>query len=82
MAGQCAKAADAFTQAYNLDGPLKEDALLSKARCDNQRGAFPEALQAYQEYLASYPGSGRANEISLRIQSIQAKTGRKEGMGK
>lgn len=74
-AGQCKAAVASFAEAAKLDGALKEEALLSKARCSAQNRDFIEALSAYREYLSSYPSSDRIGEISLRIQEIEARSG-------
>ncbi len=42
-------------------------------------GNLKEALNAYQEYLSSFPGSQMTKEIRLRIQEIEAKMKGPEG---
>ncbi len=71
MANQCKEAISAYDEAANMVGPQKEQALLSKARCTVTLGQFSEAVNLYREYLASYPGTVRAVEISLRIQELE-----------
>lgn len=73
-AGQCKDAAMSFAGALKIEGPFKEEALLSKARCAMQDRDFKEALNVYREYLSSYPGSERINEISLRVKELEAMT--------
>jgi predicted negative regulator of RcsB-dependent stress response len=73
-AGQCKAAVVSFAEAAKLDGAFKEEALLGKARCSAQNRDLNEALNAYRQYLSSYPGSDRIGEISLRIQEIEAKS--------
>lgn len=72
-AGNCPQAVKAFTEARNLIGPLREDALLATARCSSQNGDLMEALHAYKAYLSSFPVSPRTMEVRLRIQEIEAK---------
>ncbi len=73
MANQCNEAIQAYDQAAKLDGPQKEQSLLSKARCTATMGRFSESIKIYREYLASYPGTVRTAEIGLRIQELKRK---------
>ncbi len=73
LANQCKEAIDAYDKAAKLDGPQKEQSLLSKARCIATIGQFGESINIYREYLASYPGTMRSVEISLRIQELEQK---------
>ena len=73
MANQCKEAISAYDQAANIDGPQKEQAFLSKARCTTTLGQFSEAVKLYREYLATYPGSVRVMEIPRRIQDLEQK---------
>ena len=73
MANQCKEAISAYDQAANIDGPQKEQAFLSKARCTTTLGQFSEAVKLYREYLATYPGSVRVMEIPRRIQELEQK---------
>lgn len=73
MANQCEEAISAYDEAAKMAGPQKEQAFLSKARCTATLGQFSEAVKLYREYLASYPGTVRAVEISLRIQAFEQK---------
>ncbi len=73
MANQCKEAISAYDEAAKIDGPQKEQAFLSKARCSATMGQFSEAVNLYREYLVSYPGTARAMEISLRIQELERK---------
>ncbi|MBI4526195.1 MAG: tetratricopeptide repeat protein [Deltaproteobacteria bacterium] len=62
-----------FTEAEKLQGPLKEEALLGKARCSIELQNFKEALNAYRQHASTYPTSERSTEVSLRIQDLEAK---------
>jgi len=78
-AGQCPQAIKAFTGAQKITGPLQEEALIGNARCNFKNGNLQEALNAYQYYLSSIPGSQRTTEIRLRIQEIESKMKGAEG---
>ncbi len=77
--GQCTQAIKAFMDAQKITGPLQEEALIGNARCNFNNGNLKEALNAYQEYLSSFPGTQRTTEIRLRIQGIEAKMKGAEG---
>lgn len=79
-ANQCKDAVRSFDDAAKLDGALKDEALLGKARCSAQDGDLREALNSYRQYLSAYPGSERSSEVALRIQEIEAGV-RKAGSG-
>lgn len=72
-AGRCKEAVSNFAAAESIAGPFKDEALLAKARCSIQNQDFKEGLNAYRQYLTSFPGSERANEITLRVQEIEGK---------
>lgn len=72
--GQWADAAQSFAEAEKISGPLKTDAMLGKARSYAQAGKAKEAIAAYQKFLADNPDSERANEISVRLRELEAKT--------
>lgn len=71
--GKCKEANANFDEAQKIDGPLKEAALLGKARCSSQTGDLEDALKSYRQLLSSYPGPEGVSEIALRIQEIEAK---------
>jgi tetratricopeptide (TPR) repeat protein len=81
MAGQCEQAVAAFDRAARLAGPREEDAILGKARCNAVIGRTEEALQAYRDYLANFPGSSRVTEINIRMEELKAKTAEKPQEG-
>lgn len=72
-AGRCKEAVSNFAAAESIAGPFKDEALLGKARCSIQNQDLKEALNAYRQYLTGFPASERANEITLRVQEIEAK---------
>ncbi len=76
--GRCKEAVRSFSEAEKLQGTFKAEALLGKARCSTESRDFKQALDSYRQYLTSYPGSERKNEILLRVQQIKARI---EGVG-
>jgi len=73
MDNQCNAAISAFTEAAKIDGARQDEAILSKARCTTAIGQLTESVKIYRDYLASYPASASALEISLRIQELEAR---------
>lgn len=78
-AGQCEEAVNAFSQAHEIAGPRREEALLAKARCQVESGNFKGALDTYRQHLSGYPTSEKKTAISLRIQELEAKVGTSDG---
>jgi predicted negative regulator of RcsB-dependent stress response len=72
---KCEEAAAKFVEAEKIPGPLKEEAILGKARCYLQTGNLKEALNSYRQYISENPASDRIDEISLRLQELAAKIG-------
>jgi predicted negative regulator of RcsB-dependent stress response len=74
--GECISAIANFDRAAKLSGLLEEEAIMSKARCSTQSGATTAAVEAYREYLASFPGSSNELEITIKIQELEARIGK------
>src|SRR5574341_1093927 len=72
-AGNCKEAAPHFAEAGKIAGPLKDEAILGKARCNLETQDLKGALEAYRQYLTSYPAGERAGEVSLKVQEIELK---------
>lgn len=72
--GHIAAACQGYAEAAKLDGPLKEPALIGLGRCRTEAKDIPGAIQAYNEYLASFPNSDRAAEVTLRLRLLEAKS--------
>ncbi len=70
---QWKQAAGSFSQAEQLQGPFKEEALLGVARCSLASNDFRAALNSYRQYLSAYPDSDRSTEVTLRTQELEAK---------
>jgi tetratricopeptide (TPR) repeat protein len=73
--GRYKEAVETYAQAEALQAPLKEDALLGKARCNGQMQNFTEALNAYRQFTINYPTSDRAKEVALLAQRMELKGG-------
>ena len=73
--GQWADAARSYAEAEKIAGPMKTDAVLGEARSYAQAGNLKEAIAAYKKFLADNPDSERFNEISVRVQELEAKAG-------
>ncbi len=74
---QWKEAAKNFADAEKLQGPVKDEALLGKARSSLNAGDLKEALASYRQYASSYPDSDRGTEVALRIQDLEAKLNEK-----
>jgi predicted negative regulator of RcsB-dependent stress response len=75
--GHPREAATSYSQAYGIDGYMKEEALLGKGRVEMLAGDYKSALATYQEFLKSFPNSQRSGEAKLRSAEAQAKAGQK-----
>jgi predicted negative regulator of RcsB-dependent stress response len=71
--GQWAEAAQSFTEAEKIPGPLTSDATLGKGRSYLQTGNLNEAAAAYKKYLTDHPDSERSTEVAVRLQELEAK---------
>lgn len=72
-------AARSFDEAERTQGPLRDEALLAKARAQAQLGNGKDAIAAYRQYLSTYPATERAAQVSLRIQQLEAAEGQTKG---
>jgi len=70
--GSCPDALDTMARALKLQGPLREEAMLAKARCHTELGNTPVAIDTYREYLKEFP-DGRTVEIELLLMRLGAK---------
>ena len=73
-AGQCADAVAAYDQAAQITGPREEEAILGEARCHAALGDNTQAIKAYEDYLARFPGTARKTEINILIDELKAKS--------
>lgn len=69
--GSCPDAVDTMTHALKLQGPLREEAMLGKARCSIELGETSAAVGIYKEYLKEFPDS-RTVEIELLLTRLGA----------
>ncbi len=76
MNGSCEEAVQSLSRALEHPGPLRQEALLGKARCTVQMGKVQEAADAYKAYLKEFP-EGETVEIALRMQQLEGRSGEK-----
>ena len=74
MNGSCEEAMQSLSRALDHQGPLRQEAMLGKARCNVRLGKTQEAVDSYKEYLKEFP-DGETVEIALRIQRLEAQSG-------
>ena len=74
MNDACGDALQSLDRALERQGPLRQEAMLGKARCNARLGKSQEALAAYNAYLKEFP-EGETVEIALRVQQLEAETG-------
>ena len=70
MNGSCEEAVTTLSRALEHKGPMREEAMLGKARCNTTLGKTQEAVDGYKAYLEEFP-EGETIEIAL-----EAKTGK------
>ena len=70
--GSCPDALATMARALKLRGPLREEAMLAKARCSTEIGDKSVAIDTYREYLKEFPDS-RTVEIVLLLARLGAK---------
>jgi tetratricopeptide (TPR) repeat protein len=71
--GHPKEAATSYSRAYDINGSMKEEALLGKGRAEMSADDYKSALATYQEFLKSFPNSQRAGEVKLKLAEAQAK---------
>ena len=74
MNGSCEEAMQSLSRALDQQGPLRQEAMLGKARCSVRLGKTQEAVDSYKAYLKEFP-DGQTVEIALRIQRLEAQSG-------
>ena len=77
--GDWKQAAENYGAAEKIDGPYKEDSLLSKARCEVEAKDDKAALESYKSYLSTYPNTARSTEVSLKVQELEGQLKEKVG---
>lgn len=75
MNGSCEDAVRSLSLALEQQGPLRQEAMLGKARCAIRLGKPQEALAAYGAYLKEFP-EGETVEIALRMQKLEGRSGK------
>lgn len=75
MNGACEDAVRSLDLALDHQGPLRQEAMLGKARCAMRLGKPQDALAAYSAYLEEFP-EGETVEIALRMQKLEGRSGK------
>lgn len=75
MNGSCQDAVRSLDLALDHQGPLRQEAMLGKARCAMRLGKPQDALAAYKAYLEEFP-EGETVEVALRMQKLEAQSGK------
>ena len=75
MNGSCEEAVQSLSRALDHPGPLRQEAMLGKARCNTRLGNTQDAVDSYKAYLKEFP-EGETVEIALRIQRLEAESGK------
>ncbi len=74
MNDACDQAIRSLDSALERQGPLRQEAMLGKARCNARLGKTQDALDGYMAYLKEFP-EGETVEIALRLQQLEAESG-------
>ena len=74
MNGSCEDAIQSLNQALDRQGPLRQEAMLGKARCNVKLGKTQDAVEGYKAYLKEFP-EGETVEIALRMQRLAVESG-------
>ena len=74
MNDACDDALQSLNEALDHQGPLRQEAMLGKARCSARLGKAHEALATYKAYLKEFP-EGETIEIALRLQQLEDRSG-------
>lgn len=74
---QCKQAIARYGEAERINGPLRQEARLGKARCAEATADIPGAISSYRDYLKEFPES----MITLRVAELEAKMAA-QGSGK
>jgi hypothetical protein len=67
----CKQAAGHYSEAANINAPLRDRAMMGKGRCSEQIGDPKGAIAAYKEYQQSNPDSS----LAVRLAELEAKIG-------
>jgi predicted negative regulator of RcsB-dependent stress response len=72
MNGSCEEAVQSLSRALGYQGPLRQEAMLGKARCNVRLGKTQDAVESYKAYLKEFP-DGETVEIALRLQQLEGR---------
>ncbi len=70
MDNACDEAITTLNRALDRAGPLRQEAMLGKARCSARLGNNQDAAETYKAYLKEFP-DGETVEIALRLQQLE-----------
>ena len=74
MEGACEDAVQSLSRALDHQGPMRQEAMLGKARCNTRLGKTQDAVAGYKAYLKEFP-EGETVGIALRLQRLEAVSG-------
>lgn len=74
MNGSCEEAVQSLSRALDHQGPLRQEAMLGKARCNTLLGKAQAAVDTYKAYLKEFP-EDETLEIALLLQRLEAESG-------
>lgn len=75
MNGACEEALTTLNRALDQPGPLRQEAMLGKARCSARLGKTADAAETYKAYLKEFP-EAETVEIALRLQQLEGTSGK------
>lgn len=78
MNGACDEALTTLNRALDRPGPLRQEAMLGKARCSARLGKTADAAETYKAYLKEFP-EAETVEIALRLQQLEGTSGKPAG---
>ena len=74
MEGACEDAVQSLSRALDHQGPMRQEAMLGKARCNTRLGKTQDAVAGYKAYLKEFPEDETVG-IALRLQRLEAGSG-------
>ena len=72
QAGKCEEALKSYRQVSEMNGALKDEALLASAKCSDALHQREDAMKAYKEFLEVFPSAQKSTEIRLRLAELEA----------
>ena len=72
QAGKCQEALKSYRQVIEMNGALKDEAMLATAKCSDALDQRDDAITAYQEFLQAFPSAQQSTQIRLRLAELEA----------